>query len=368
MKKLLIVAALAPMMALAVAWENVSGTATVNGQEWYYTGDPDLNGLRIMDTGYPFPASTVRVPSSINAYPVMMLEMCGCTACSPEPHSYFTAIDIPEGIQSVGTQCFYGQRNLKNVHLPKSLKELGSQAFAGVPGPFYFHGSKPKVVSDDVWTSPFFGFGYDESRSVANDRVVYFVRGESGWVDGGEWCGLRTYAWDPAGGGSGSGWTDKHTFNGLVSDFNGEPCGLIQVTTAKATKKGVKVSGFVVLEDGKKVTMKAVTVSANEQLGVYASVGRIGNISLTVTESGFSGSLGSMKVASTGVGEDTGILKATVTMSYFEAGTGKLKTKSLTMNGITVDGVANGTLLNKKTKSTNQFWAEVECSSCSPSR
>ena len=361
---------LMPMMALAVAWENVSGTATVNGQEWLYYGDSDLNGLRIMDTGYPAPASTVKVPSSINGYPVVMLEMCGCTACSPGPHSYFTAVDILEGIQSVGIQCFYGQMNLKNVHLPKSLKELGSAAFAGVPGPFYFHGSKPKVFwsYDEEGTSPFFGYGYDESRYVADGRVVYFMRGESGWVDGGEWCGLRTYAWDPEGGGSGSGWTDKHTFNGLVSDFSGEPCGLIQVTTAKATTKGVKVSGFVMLEDGKKVTIKAVTVSASEQLNVYASVGRIGIISMNVTESGFSGSLGSMKVASTGVGEDTGILKATVTMSYFEAGTGKLKTKSLTMNGITVDGVANGTLLNKKTKSTNQFWAEVECSSCSPSR
>ena len=69
----------------------------------------------------------------------------------------------------------------------------------------------------------------------------------------------------------------------LVRDMKKEPFGLIQVTTAKATAKGVKVSGFVMLEDGKKATMKAVTVAAEKnQLNVSPIVGKLGGIILTI--------------------------------------------------------------------------------------
>ena len=85
----------------------------------------------------------------------------------------------------------------------------------------------------------------------------------------------------------------KHVFVGLVRDKKKEPCGLIQVTTAKATAKGVKVSGFVMLEDGKKATMKAVTVAVEKnQLKVSTTVGKLGGISLTIGGKGFDGMLG----------------------------------------------------------------------------
>ena len=425
MKKLLIVATLAPMMALA------ESTASANGYTWTY--EKTGGSVTILDVN-PVPSGHLAIPSSLGGSKVKWLNE---GPCCPKRYSFdlssvtsfdipssiefvdrgdfegtqwwrnqsgsvaisgewaiglrsnvanvtipqgvkkiavnfalecanLRSVSLPDGLKIICAQAFWTCSELRDVHIPSSVDTIGDWAFSEVPGPFYFHGKKPKSV--DCLGRAYEGEDGDLFYSKESDsRVIYFKRGTSGWTDGGTWCGLRTYAWDPEGGGGGSGWTDKHTFNGLVSDSYGDPCGLIQVTTAKATKKGVRVSGFVMLEDGKKVTIKAVTVSANEQLDVYTSVGKIGSIGISVTENGFSGTLGSMKVASGGVSEDTGVFKATVTMSYFEAGTGKLKTKSLTMNGITVDGAAGGTLLNKKTKTTDQFWAEVECGSCSPS-
>ena len=75
---------------------------------------------------------------------------------------------------------------------------------------------------------------------------------------------------------------------------------------------------------------------------------KLGHVELTVGGNGFSGSIGGMKVESASVGENTGILKATVKLSYFDAKTGKIKTKSLNLGGVTSDGEAVGTLSVKK--------------------
>lgn len=44
----------------------------------------------------------------------------------------------------------------------------------------------------------------------------------------------------------------------------------------------------------------------------------------------------------------TGILSGTLKLSYFDAKTGKIKTKSLKLAGVTSDGEAVGTMLEKK--------------------
>ena len=158
----------------------------------------------------------------------------------------------------------------------------------------------------------------------------------------------------------------KHIFNGLVRDASNEPCGLIQVTTAKATKKGVKVSGFVMLEDGKKVTMKAVTVAVqNGLLAVSTTVGKLGSISLTIGGDGFAGTFGAKKVASEKLDEDTGVLKTTVKVTYLDAATGKLKTKNMTLNGVSVPQSAAG-VLTSKGSAAKKFEAVVDCEACRP--
>ena len=138
------------------------------------------------------------------------------------------------------------------------------------------------------------------------------------------------------------------------------------MTTSKATKNGVKVGGFVMLEDGKKVTMKAVTVFARNGLfAVGTTVGKLGGISIAIGGNGFVGTFGAQKVASEKLDEDTGVLKTTVKVTYLDAATGKLKTKNMTLGGITVGGDAVGTL-SQKNSSTRAFQAETECDSCRP--
>ena len=63
--------------------------------------------------------------------------------------------------------------------------------------------------------------------------------------------------------------------------------------------------------------------------------------------------------------EDTGVLKTTVKVTYLDAATGKLKTKNMTLGGITVGGDAVGTL-SQKNSSARAFQAETECDSCRP--
>lgn len=282
--------------------------------------------------------------------------------------SKLSSVAFPDELKVICTAAFWTCKGLRDVHIPASVEMIGEAAFADVPGPFYFHGQKPKTADCMGLTSS------EGSEGSANDpfyasesdsRVIYFTRGTTGWTDGGTWCGLKTYAWDPDGEDPGdpdgvpfSG-SEKHVFNGLVYDKG--PCGLIQVTTAKETSKGVKVGGFVMLEDSKKATIKAATVQIKGgTLNVSTPVGKIGNISLKIDGSGFSGKLGSMTVESAPPNEDNGVLKATITMSYFEDGSSKLKRRSLTLNGIMVNGEAFGTVTDKKTKNAKKFSAGID--------
>lgn len=140
---------------------------------------------------------------------------------------------------------------------------------------------------------------------------------------------------------------DKLKMNGIVFDEDDTMWGIIQVETAKASAKGVKVKGFVMLEDGKKVAIKAVTVPIEGgRLYVETSVGKLGNISLTVGSDGFMGDLGAMKVVSADIGEDAGVLTGSLTLKYLD-GTGKMKSKRIAIGGVATGGTAAGTATTK---------------------
>jgi len=121
-------------------------------------------------------------------------------------------------------------------------------------------------------------------------------------------------------------------------------CGIVQIATGRATAKGVKASGFVMLEDGKKQSLKVTTVSIEDgRLNVVTKVGKT-DMALTIAGDGFTGTLGEMTVASATIGENTGVLSGTLKMSYFDAKTSKVKTKSIKLSGIALDGEAVGGL------------------------
>ena len=152
---------------------------------------------------------------------------------------------------------------------------------------------------------------------------------------------------------------DKATMKDIVFDASGTMRGIAQVETAKATAKGVKVKGFVMLEDGKKVAMKAVTVPAEGgRLAVETAVGKLGNISLSVGGDGFKGTLGSLKVVSADIGEDAGVLNGSLTLKYVDAA-GKVKNRKVAVGGVVSDGTAAGTATPKGGKA-KVFAAELE--------
>jgi len=156
------------------------------------------------------------------------------------------------------------------------------------------------------------------------------------------------------------GFEEAHTFNGLV--YAGEVmCGIVQVTTGKRTTKDqVKVGGFVMLTDGKRQTIKSVTEDVEGgKVYVETKAGKLGEMELEITDEGFTGSVDSMTVKSGDVGEDTGIISGTLKMSYFDAKTNKLKTRSIKLGGVASGGEAAGTLTTKG-EDTKLFSAAIE--------
>lgn len=268
--------------------------------------------------------------------------------------SALTSVNIPSGVTSIESSVFNGCSALTSVTIPEGVTSIGYSAFSGCGRLMnvYFKGVSVPDVAENAFE------GCNESLIV---HVPYEWEGT-----GDSLCGHPVVRdgsagdgeeWIPAPGV----WSSKCTFNGLVYDQGNVPCGLVQIVTAVESKKGVKVKGFMMLEDGKKVSLKTVAVPVeNGVLNVTTKVGKLGTIALTVGGNGFFGKLDSLKVTSAAVGEDTGMLKSTVTMSYFEEATGKLKKKSFALGGIKVGKEAVGTLNEKKTKAEKSFYADVQ--------
>jgi len=92
---------------------------------------------------------------------------------------------------------------------------------------------------------------------------------------------------------------------------------------------------------------------------VETKAGKLGEMELEITDSGFTGSVGVMTVKSGDIGEDTGIVSGTLKMSYFDAKTNKLKTRSIKLGGVASEGEAAGTL-DTKGEDTKLFEAVIE--------
>ena len=148
------------------------------------------------------------------------------------------------------------------------------------------------------------------------------------------------------------------TQNGVVFDPEGRLRGLAQVVT-KSSAKGVKVSGFLMLEDGKKQALKAVTVPVTDGfLSARTKVGKIGEMDIVIGADGFRGQIGDLTVVSSVTDESTGVLKGTITMSYFTSAN-KLKTKRLTLNGVAAEGESLG-VVTEKGKPAKAYSAAIE--------
>jgi len=276
--------------------------------------------------------TSVTIPSGVTSIGVYAFD--GCEG--------LTSVTIPSGVTSISDAAFSGCSGLKSVTIPSSVTSIGTCGFWGCSG------LTSVTIPSSVTSIGTFAFdGCDALKTVYvakgdTNRVKKLLKARGFDTSKVTFVENRTSDPDPV---VSEGFAEKHTFNGLVTDADGVMCGMAQIATAKKTAKGVvKVSGFVMLADGKKQTLKAAsgTVTGG-QVAVTTKVGKLGELSLTVTDDGFTGTLGGMKVASGAVGEETGILSGTLKMSYFDAKTGKVKTKTIAIGGLTSGGEAVGT-------------------------
>jgi len=151
----------------------------------------------------------------------------------------------------------------------------------------------------------------------------------------------------------------KRTYNGIAYDGDGKLCGLVQISTAKESKRGVKVSGYVMLSDGKKLTIKSVNGSVADGLLVAeTSVGKIGKLALAIGSDGFRGEMDEMTLVTANISE-AGVVKGNLTVNYIEEKTNKWKTKTATVNGVAAEGTAAGAIKVKNEKDKS-FLSVVE--------
>lgn len=146
MKKLLMVLALMPLMALA-------DTETVDGITWTFTVS---GGTAEVRSGYycssAIPATTVgaiNIPLVLGGKPVTSIGNYAFYSCSG-----LTSVTIPSSITSIGDSAFYYCSGLTAVTIPSGVTRIGSYAFE------YCSGLKsmtiPKSVTD-IGYSVFYG-------------------------------------------------------------------------------------------------------------------------------------------------------------------------------------------------------------------
>ena len=100
--------------------------------------------------------------------------------------------------------------------------------------------------------------------------------------------------------------TTAKALDGAVYDAEGKVAGVIQLKVAKpnAKKHNAKVSGSVTLLDGKKRTLKSATanVSPGNPITANLSMKGLGTLAVTISDDGFTGTLGGYTVATAKVG------------------------------------------------------------------
>jgi len=376
MKKLLMIFAM--LMAASVFATDWTWTDSTTKITWSYIVNSDnsatITSYASRNTG------DVSVPSTIEGHPVVSIGNYALTM-----KSKVVSVVIPSGVVSIGREAFRGCERMTSITIPSSVTQIDSMAFSEcvslcvvtIPPKVYqieeytFHYCKTLthvMISDGVVVIGAGAFNECQSLSyISIPKSVEYIEtdafsgccclstvnvakgdrnrvkkmlNESGFDtrnvkfivenDSEPEPGFEEY------------FEAAHTFNGIVYDDD-VMCGIIQISTTKKSAKGdVKVSGLVVLGDGKKQTIKSITCKVEDgEVCVTSKVGRLGDLELTITDDGFSGFLGDMAVESDDIGEETGIISGTLKMSYFDAKTGKVKTKNITIKGLTNGEAAN---------------------------
>ena len=206
-------------------------------------------------------------------------------------------VTIPNGIVEIGSEAFDGLANLTSVTIPNSVTNIGEYAFSGCKS--LAHIEIPESVVS-IGANAFEG-----CDSLDNIDTL-----DLGAFDGGA----------------------KHIYTGVVVK-GGNAVGIMQLETAKATSRGVRVKGSIMLDDAKKYAIKSAQGQVvNGVLKVETSVSKLGDMSLTVGLSGFKGNIGEAYTVRIGDASGAAVLKGALTKTYLDE-KGKFKTARVALTG-----------------------------------
>ena len=217
------------------------------------------------------------------------------------------AVKIPDGIVEIGSNAFYGLTNLTSVEIPNSVTNIGEYAFQNCTALTHIE------IPASVVSIGLNAFGGCDSLDNIDALSL-------GAFDG----------------------NAKHVYTGvaLKGDYS---VGIVQLATAKATSRGVRVNGSVLLDDGKKYAIRSAQAPIeNGVLKIKTTVSKLGDMSLTLGLNGFKGTVGddySVRSADT---SSASVLKGTVTKTYVDSTTGKFKTKRVTLTGFSIQDPESG--------------------------
>ena len=102
------------------------GTLATNGYaDFQYRIEP---GLTVTITNYTGSGGDVSIPSTIEDYPVTMVEALAFDFCAQ-----LTSVTIPDSVTSIGNGAFYNCTNLTSVTIPNSISMIEGATFASCP-------------------------------------------------------------------------------------------------------------------------------------------------------------------------------------------------------------------------------------------
>lgn len=215
-------------------------------------------------------------------------------------------VRIPDGVVEIGDKSFYGLGNLTSVVIPNGVTGIGSYAFAYCAALTHIE-IPASVVS--VGANAF------EGCDGLDNVDVYSLGAFNGDA--------------------------KHVYTGVVLK-DGYSVGIVQIETAKASSRGVRVKGAIMLDDGKKYAIKSAQGQvANGVLKVETS-SKLGGMSLVVGLNGFEGGVGEGYTVRSGDTSAAAVLKGTVKKTCVNTA-GKFKTARVTLTGFSIRDSESGT-------------------------
>ena len=111
------------IIALALILPNMA-SAAVPFQSGDYSCYKNIDGTIII-VGYTGPGGVVVIPTTIEAMPVVGIEMAAFGSCTS-----LTSVTIPDSVTSIGYEAFGGCTNLTSVTFGNSVTSIGLDAFS----------------------------------------------------------------------------------------------------------------------------------------------------------------------------------------------------------------------------------------------